>query len=110
MQVDKKKIDKKVKNLMSTRESKIEKALITAVQSKKGACIKFTSPGKSGVPDRICLLPGGNIWFVETKKPGKKLEPLQKIIHTGFEKLGFKVRTVSNLEELKQFESEIQST
>lgn len=107
MMVYDKNIDGKTQNLRQPREKHVESKLVNLVMRQNGVCMKFISPGRNGVPDRICLLPGGKIWFVETKKPGKILKPLQKIVHAAFEKLGFKVRIVSNLEQLKDFENEI---
>lgn len=59
------------------REKEIEQALVRAVRLRGGLCPKWTSPGMDGVPDRIVLLPRGNMAFVETKAPGRKLRPLQ---------------------------------
>lgn len=42
-----------------------------------GLAPKFTSPGFDGVPDRLILLPGGKVAFIELKAPGKTLRPLQ---------------------------------
>ena len=52
------------------RERDIELKLRDAVKAVGGLCWKFTSPGTSGVPDRIVLMPKGRIAFVETKAPG----------------------------------------
>ena len=54
-------------------ESYYENKLRTGVQKLGNGvrCLKFESPGFSGVPDRIILLPGAKVIFVETKKPGK---------------------------------------
>lgn len=54
---------------MNTSEKTIERALIRMVQRHDGKCLKWVCPGWLGVPDRICLLPGGRIIFVETKRP-----------------------------------------
>ena len=51
------------------RERDIELKLRDAVKAVGGLCWKFTSPGTSGVPDRIVLMPKGRIAFVETKLP-----------------------------------------
>lgn len=59
------------------RETTIEQALIRAVHAHGGLCWKFTSPGLAGVPDRIIILPGGHVGFIELKAPGKKPRPLQ---------------------------------
>lgn len=60
-------------------EKEIESKLRKAVEQQGGRCLKWICPGWSGVPDRIVLLPGGRIVFVETKRPkGGKLSPMQK--------------------------------
>nr|DAS60137.1 MAG TPA: Nuclease [Caudoviricetes sp.] len=58
-------------------EKEIEIYLVRKIKNKKGVAYKFTSPGNSGVPDRLCLLPNGKIFFVELKSPGKKPRALQ---------------------------------
>ena len=58
-------------------EKEIENYLVRKIKNKKGVAYKFTSPGNSGVPDRLCLLPNGKIFFVELKSPGKKPRALQ---------------------------------
>ena len=49
------------------RESTIEARLAREVRKLGGLCYKFTSPGAPGVPDRIIILPGGLVVFVELK-------------------------------------------
>ena len=43
------------------REKEIEKRLVAEVKRNGGICPKFVSPGYSGMPDRIILLPKGKI-------------------------------------------------
>lgn len=63
---------------MITLEKDIEQKLRRKVEAMGGRCLKWTCPGWSGVPDRIVLLPGGRIYFVETKRPkGGELSALQ---------------------------------
>lgn len=59
------------------REASLESKLVHEVQKRGGLCWKFTSPGIAGVPDRIVLVPGGKVVFVEMKAPGKRMRPLQ---------------------------------
>jgi len=66
------------------RESKIEAYLRREVARCGGRCLKFVSPGRRGVPDRIVQWPAGSVplraartHYVETKAPGKKLKPHQ---------------------------------
>lgn len=58
--------------------------------------MKFVSPGISGVPDRLVLYPGGQMYFVELKRPGQKMRVLQKKIQHLIEKFGFTVYTIDS--------------
>ena len=80
------------------REKVIEDKLKKAVKEKGGFCLKFVSPGFDGVPDRIILMPGGIMAFVELKAPGKKLRPLQERRKRQLESLGFSVFCIDNTE------------
>ncbi|OLN21890.1 hypothetical protein BTO30_12390 [Domibacillus antri] len=73
------------------RERDVESYLKTNIERIGGMCLKFVSPGKSGVPDRICLLPNGRQFFVELKAPGKKLTALQRKVKKQFMQLGHTV-------------------
>jgi hypothetical protein len=50
-------------------EKDIEEKLRKKVEAAGGHCLKWTCPGWAGVPDRLVLLPGGMVIFVETKRP-----------------------------------------
>ena len=91
------------------RESFIEEKLRKAVKQKGGICWKFTSPGTAGVPDRIILMPGGRIAFVEVKAPGEKTRPLQLSRHRLLRRLGFKIYVLNNIEEIGGIIDEIKS-
>ena len=54
-------------------------------------CLKFVSPGYTGVPDRIILLPGGAVVFAELKRPGEQPRQRQLFVQSQFRKMGFKV-------------------
>ena len=64
------------------RESTIEKHLVAKVKAMGGMAYKFTSPAHRGVADRVVVLPGGVVWFVELKAPGGRLSELQKIFQS----------------------------
>ena len=72
-------------------EKQIEHKLLTETRKRDGLCLKFISPGWNGVPDRIVLLPGGKIGFVEVKKSGENPRTLQLRRHKQIRKLGFQV-------------------
>ncbi|EJA67892.1 hypothetical protein SEEN443_09394 [Salmonella enterica subsp. enterica serovar Newport str. CVM 19443] len=69
-----------------------------------GVAYKFISPGHRSVPDRIVLLPGGRIVFVECKAPGKPPRADQQREHERLRALGFSVVVLGskNLEEILQ--------
>lgn len=87
---------------MKKTEKEIEQKLKSRIESLGGLCLKWTSPGIRGVPDRICVMPGGDILFVELKAEGKKnnLSPLQKNFHKKLKVLGHMVWVVSSYEEV----------
>ena len=58
-------------------ERDIEKYLVAEVRKRGGEAYKFTSPAMRGVADRLVVMPGA-VWFVELKRPGGKLTPLQE--------------------------------
>lgn len=80
---------------MTQLEKEIETKLRRMVENHGGLCLKWVCPGWSGVPDRIILLPGGRILFVELKRPkGGKLEKLQKWWSRRLHRLGFHCSTI----------------
>ena len=82
------------------REINIERGLVAAVRARGGLCPKFVSPGWGGVPDRLVLLPGARMAFVELKAPGKTLRPLQRRRREQLERLGFRVFVVDGVEQI----------
>ena len=72
-------------------ESEIESKLRERIQAAGGMCLKWESPGYSGVPDRMILMPGGYICFADLKAPGKKERPRQLYVQRQLRQLGFDV-------------------
>ena len=89
------------------REKTIEQKFRAAVKAAGGLALKFTSPGFDGVPDRLALLPGGRMAFVEVKAPGKKPRPLQLARHRQLRQLGFKVYVLDDEGQIEKIISEI---
>ena len=88
-------------------ESAIEKYLIKSVKAVGGKCYKFVCPGHVGAPDRICLFPGGRIFFVETKAPGGKPRPSQLAFHRELAALGVTVRVIDTRDKVNDFIGEV---
>ena len=82
------------------REKIIEAKLVDAVKRRGGLAPKLTSPGFDGMPDRIILMPGGHLAFVEVKAPGKKPRPLQAARHRLLRELGFKVYVLDDTRQI----------
>lgn len=95
---------------MTKLEKDIEKKLRTKVEGMGGRCLKWVCPGWVGVPDRIVLLPGARIYFVETKRPkGGELSAMQKKWREWLTQLGFSCWVVWTEEELTFFLLHIQT-
>ena len=73
-------------------EDTVETHLRKCVKLLQGLCIKLNPFGMRGIPDRLVLLPGARVLFVELKRPsGGVFEPLQERRHVKLRKLGFPV-------------------
>ena len=91
------------------RESKIEAALCKAAKKKHMIPYKFTSPGRTGVPDRMIVAPFGKLGFVEVKRPGGKCTPLQLREHEKLRDLGHKVYILDSFELIEEVLDAIQN-
>ena len=91
------------------REKTIEQHLVKAVKNSGGIAPKLVSPGFDGMPDRLVLLPGGKIGFVEVKAPGKEPKPLQVARHGLLRRLGFKVYVLDDPEQIGGILDEIRT-
>ncbi len=89
------------------REKEIEKALVQAVKTCGGLCLKFVSPSLAGIPDRIVLMPKGVIAFVEVKAPGETMRSLQVQRKRQLEALGFRVYCLDGKEQIAKVLHEI---
>ena len=85
------------------RERVIEAHLRDGVKRMGGIAYKFTSPGNTGVPDRLVLFPGGRLAFVELKAPGGRLSRMQERQIERIRGLGFRVSVLSSREEVDLF-------
>ena len=81
-------------------EKQIEQKLVTETRKKGGLAVKFVYPGYAGMPDRLVLLPGGKLAFVEVKAPGKKPRMLQVKRHEKLRELGFQVFVLDATEDI----------
>lgn len=80
------------------REKTEEARVRRWVESRGGLCLKWVCPGRAGVPDRIILLPGARIIFLELKARGKKPTTLQAWWLDKLSKLGFRAEWTDDAE------------
>ena len=84
-------------------EKVLEKYLVSEVKSLGGWAVKLLSGLVTGLPDRLILLPGGVVAFVEVKTTGKKATPRQLIVHKKLRALGFRVEVLDSKEGINNF-------
>lgn len=87
-------------------EKDLEKRLVREIEKIGGEALKFNST-KSGMPDRLILMPKGRAYFVEMKKPGEKPRPLQLKRKRDLEKLGFQVKVIDSIDQIDIFIKEV---
>jgi hypothetical protein len=87
----------------------IEEYLREEVKKIGGKAYKFISPGNDGVPDRMVVLPGGRISFVELKTIDGKLTVLQQKCINELRKLDFDVRVINSKDLVDSFIKEKQN-
>ena len=91
---------------MRERERDVEAYLRRKVEMAGGAAFKFVAPGNNGVPDRIVILPGGRVYFVEMKTRGGTLSGIQRLQQERIRKRGCEVRTIWTRAQVDEFMQE----
>ena len=89
-------------------EKQIEQKLAREVKALGGMAPKFVSPGYDGMPDRLVLLPGGRMMFVEVKAKGCSPRPLQACRHEMLRRLGFRVYILDDATQIQPMLAEIE--
>ena len=84
-------------------EKVLEKYLVSEVKKLGGWAVKLLSGLVTGLPDRLILLPGGVVAFVEVKTTGEDPSPIQRVRHKKLRKLGFRVETLDSKEGINNF-------
>ena len=90
---------------MPLLERDIERYLVRRTIEHGGKAYKWVSPGHVGVADRIVLLPGGVVWFVELKTVKGRLSPWQKLFAVDLRRMGANyivIRSKGEVDELLQ--------
>lgn len=87
------------------KESGLEARLFKGVKRAGGMPIKLTT--RTGIPDRLVVLPGGRVVFVELKDEGYSTSAIQKHVQSQLRDLGASVYVLTGKSELDQWLEEI---
>ena len=88
-----------------TSEKVFERTLSKYVDDIGGMAVKLLSQFLRGLPDRMFLLKGGIVIFVEFKSTRKKPTKIQEYIHKRIRDLGFPVLVVDSVETYEKAKS-----
>lgn len=94
------------KGIIPESEKTLEWKLGKEVRRLGGWSIKILSTHISGLPDRICLMPGGRIFFAEIKTTGRKPTKIQLHVHKRIRGLGFQVEVIDSSASIKRITDE----
>lgn len=84
------------------KEAAIEKRLVARTRELGGIALKLAPHSAAGVPDRLVLLPGGRIVFVECKRPsGGRVSAAQRWWLARLAALGVETAVVSTPEHIE---------
>lgn len=84
-------------------EKQVEKHLVKLIEARGGLAVKFPPLFFAGFPDRIVLMPGGVVVFVELKAPGQRPRALQERVHARLRGLGFRVEVLDGIAGVDEF-------
>lgn len=88
-------------------ERDVELWLGQQIEHLGGLYWKLVSPGTAGVPDRIAVMPGGKVIFIELKDDYGRLRKLQIYQLEKLRRRGQKVRVVKGKEDAVRFVQEL---
>lgn len=92
---------------MVESEKLVERKLVELTKINNGMCIKLLCNHILGLPDRLCLFPGGKLAFVELKTTGEKPKRIQIFMHKKLRVLGFRVEVIDTVEGVINFVDEM---
>lgn len=91
------------KGIKKQSEKATDALLRKRIKALGGKYVKLGTQYQSALPDRMCLLSGGRVVFVEVKSEGEKPTPLQAIEHRDFRALGHRVEVIDTAEQVELF-------
>lgn len=83
-------------------EKVIEKYLVGRARLKGLPCLKYSNPNMVGYPDRLLVLPGGKVIWVELKSRGRKPTKIQQMRMAELVSLGHPVKVIDNKADIDE--------
>ena len=85
------------------RERDIESWIRVRIVDMGGLFWKITSPGNAGVPDRLVILPGGGLTFMEIKTADGELSEIQEYQIAQLQKRRIPVVVIYGMEQALEY-------
>lgn len=83
-------------------EKAIERYLVEWANNLGLPCLKYSNPNMVGYPDRILVLPGGGVLWVELKSRGRRPSKIQQARIAELSQLGHTVRVIDNKADIDE--------
>lgn len=77
-------------------EKSIERYLVEQAKQNGLPCLKYSNPNMVGYPDRLLVLPGGSVVWVELKSKGRKPTKIQQMRISELTGMGHLVKVIDN--------------
>ena len=82
------------------RERDIEAYLVRRIKALGGEIRKLRWIGRRGAPDRVVMLPGGRLYWIELKRTGGTAEAHQAREHARMLRMGQRVLVLDTIEKI----------
>lgn len=82
-------------------EKALERRLVRECEKRGWLCLKYSNTRMTGYPDRLVLLPGGRVAWVEVKSRGRRPTAIQLYRHAELRKMGHTVHVVDSVESME---------
>lgn len=83
-------------------EKAIELYLVEQAKQNGLLCLKYSNPNMVGYPDRLLVLPGGGVVWVELKSKGRKPTKIQQIRMSELTGMGHLVKVIDNKADIDE--------
>ena len=84
-------------------EKQIERKLVEGIKKMCGVALKLVPASMMGIPDRLVLMNGGKMWFVELKAEDGKVSMKQEKMIKKLRDMGFDAKVVEGLSGVDEF-------